>query len=116
MHATDIAVKRPKPNVKCTLQAEEQFWKEVLALSRVRHPSIIALLGGCPEHHMLVYEFFGGGSLHERLSHGGAAAGSAAECAQQCRYQELTWSQRLHIMLQVASGLDYLHGQGILHM
>jgi len=43
------------------------FTREVAALSQLRHPHLVLLLGACPQGYMLVYELMGGGNLEEAL-------------------------------------------------
>jgi serine/threonine protein kinase len=111
MHAMDVAIKRIRHGGGASLQLEKTFWAEVEALSKARHPNIIALLGCCPDQHLLVYEYFEGGSLQDYLG-----LGEQAQAQVQVARGPMPWAQRLRVVLQVASGLDYLHGQGILHM
>jgi serine/threonine protein kinase len=111
MHAMGVAIKRIRQEAVTLLQAEKTFWAEVEALSKARHPNIIALLGCCPDQHLLVYEYFEGGSLQDYLG-----LGEQAQAQAQVARGPMSWAQRLRVVLQVASGLDYLHGQGILHM
>jgi serine/threonine protein kinase len=123
LHATDVAIKRVQKEVVDHLQVEKLFWSEVNTLSHARHANIISLLGCCPEQHLLVYEYHEGGNLQQRIGWGNdSAAGRVGarqltpNSAMPPQQPPLTWVQRLQVVLQVASGLDYLHGQGILHM
>ncbi|KAF7146673.1 hypothetical protein RHSIM_Rhsim04G0150500 [Rhododendron simsii] len=65
--------------------------------SRLRHPSIVSLLGYCLEHiqHLLVYDYVRNLTLDDAL-HSDA-------------YMTLSWGQCLRIALGVARALDYLH-------
>lgn len=49
---------------------EEEFWREVLVLERVRHENVALLLGSCSEgpHKFLVYEYICNSSLNMHLS------------------------------------------------
>ncbi|MBA0790024.1 hypothetical protein Gohar_014697, partial [Gossypium harknessii] len=45
----------------------KQFQQELEILSKIRHPHLLLLLGACPEHGCLVYEYMENGSLEDRL-------------------------------------------------
>ncbi|MBA0592061.1 lysM domain receptor-like kinase 4 [Gossypium raimondii] len=72
--------------------------KEVSLLQRINHFNLISLRGAC-EHSgvfYLVYEFMENGSLKEWLQN------------KSCQKFQV-WGYRLHIALDVANGLHYLH-------
>jgi hypothetical protein len=48
-------------------EVQASFTREVAALSQLRHPHLVLLLGACPQSYMLVYELMEGGSLEEAL-------------------------------------------------
>nr|XP_043630391.1 putative receptor-like protein kinase At5g39000 [Erigeron canadensis] len=75
-------------------QGDPEFLKEIMFLSRYRHPNLISLLGFCDEERekVLIYEYAPKGSLDRYLSNSG-----------------LTWTQRIKICLGAAKGLSYLH-------
>jgi serine/threonine protein kinase len=110
LHAADVAVKLIDPNVAGALQAAKQFKAEVDALSRARHQNIVMLLGSCPSAHMLVFEYVDCGTLEDRMLWGRAKVQATGGL------QPLLWHQRVSVARQMASGLDYLHGLGIVHM
>ncbi|XP_010539265.1 PREDICTED: calcium/calmodulin-regulated receptor-like kinase 1 [Tarenaya hassleriana] len=89
-----VAVKVLATNSK---QGEKEFQTEVMLLGRLHHRSLVNLVGYCAEkgQHMLVYVFMSKGSLASHL------------------YSEqkepLSWELRVHIALDVARGLEYLH-------
>ncbi|KAF8698102.1 hypothetical protein HU200_035616 [Digitaria exilis] len=91
-----IAVKR------CTLmtseQQKEEFGKEMIILSQINHKNIVKLLGCCLEVEvpMLVYEFIPNGTLYQFI-HGDNAC------------HDIPFSTRLHIALESALALAYLH-------
>lgn len=80
-------------------QAEKEFRVEVEAIGRVRHKSLVRLIGYCAEgaQRMLVYEYVNNGNL-EQWIHGEVGSSSP-----------LTWDIRMNIVLGAAKGLAYLH-------
>lgn len=92
----------------------QQWRAEVDALARARHPHVVLLLGCCPEHGCVVYEYLPGGSLLEALQ---VRAWATVCMTVERRFwkdqhqQRLTWTQRIKIGLDVACGLLALHAQ-----
>ncbi|CAH2037403.1 unnamed protein product [Thlaspi arvense] len=76
----------------------EEFINEVVVLAQINHRNIVKLLGCCLETDVpvLVYEFVPNGDLGKRL-HG--------------EYDDftMTWEVRLHIAIDIAGALSYLH-------
>lgn len=72
--------------------------KEVTLLQRINHFNLISLRGACENYGVfyLVYEFMENGSLKEWLQN------------KSCQKFQV-WSYRIHIALDVAYGLHYLH-------
>ncbi|THU45362.1 hypothetical protein C4D60_Mb02t17110 [Musa balbisiana] len=66
-------------------------------LSRIHHRNLVSLIGCCMDNNVLglVYEYVAEGTLKDHLSD---KAGGG-----------LNWSQRLHIAIETALGLEYLH-------
>ncbi|KAK3427911.1 hypothetical protein EUGRSUZ_F04037 [Eucalyptus grandis] len=64
---TPVAVKVLRPDAA---HGKSQFQQEVEVLSRIRHPNMVLLLGACPEHGCLVYEFMANGSLDDQVATG----------------------------------------------
>ncbi|CAL5051300.1 unnamed protein product [Urochloa decumbens] len=91
-----IAVKR------CTSmtseQQKEEFGKEMFILSQINHKNVVKLLGCCLEVEvpMLVYEFIPNGTLFQFI-HGDNGC------------HNIPFSTRLHIALESAVALAYLH-------
>ncbi|XP_043722973.1 U-box domain-containing protein 35-like [Telopea speciosissima] len=74
----------------------EQFHQELEILSKVRHPHVLLLLGACPEHGCLVYEYMEKGSLDDRL-------------LRKDNTPPIPWFERYRIAWEVASALLFLH-------
>ncbi|XP_062077845.1 calcium/calmodulin-regulated receptor-like kinase 1 [Humulus lupulus] len=78
-------------------QGEKEFQTEVMLLGRLHHRNLVNLVGYCAEkgQHMLIYVYMSKGSLASHL------------------YNEdrepLSWEMRVHIALDVARGMEYLH-------
>lgn len=74
-------------------------------LSKIHHPHLLILLGACPDHGCLVYEFMENGSLEDRL-------------LRKNNSPPLPWFERCRIAWEVASALVFLHNakpEGIIH-
>lgn len=69
---------------------------QVYALSKLRHPHLVNLIGVCPELLSLVYEYLPNGTLQYRLF---------------CRNPTtlLTWKVRTRIIAEISSALLFLH-------
>ncbi|CAH8385973.1 unnamed protein product [Eruca vesicaria subsp. sativa] len=74
----------------------KQFDQELEILSKIRHPHLVLLLGACPEHGALVYEYMENGSLEDRLF-------------QVNNTLPIPWFVRFRIAWEVASALVFLH-------
>ncbi|XP_017697815.2 protein STRUBBELIG-RECEPTOR FAMILY 2-like, partial [Phoenix dactylifera] len=85
--------------VALAVYEEDEFLDAVWNMSRLRHPNIAKLLGYSVDHgeHVLVYEYAGGGSLHDVLF-------SANKT-----HKALSWKARVRIALGVAHALEYMH-------
>lgn len=93
---TTVAIKALRNEAAQAAQGIQQFQREIEILSRIRHPHMVLLLGACPEHGCLVYEYMANGSLEDRLLCKGNSA-------------PLPWFLRLRIIWEVASALLFLH-------
>ncbi|XP_022134033.1 receptor-like cytoplasmic kinase 176 isoform X2 [Momordica charantia] len=78
---------------------------EINYLGQLHHPNLVKLIGYCleNEHQLLVYEFMSRGSLDNHLF--GRGSGS----------QPLSWKLRMKIALDAGRGLEYLHGEKVIH-
>ncbi|KAK6921554.1 Protein kinase domain [Dillenia turbinata] len=97
---TKIAVKRMESGVLGEKGLTE-FKSEIAVLTKVRHRHLVALQGYCLEgsERLLVYEYMPQGTLSRHLfdwRHEGL--------------KPLEWTRRLSIALDVARGVEYLHG------
>lgn len=85
---------------------KEDVTEELRILQRINHANLVKLMGVSLDsegNRFLVYEYAENGSLDKWLhpkSKSSSSSGSAAS---------LTWSQRLHVALDVANGLQYMH-------
>ncbi|KAM1069837.1 hypothetical protein EV1_001618 [Malus domestica] len=74
----------------------KQFQQELEILSKIRHPHLLLLLGACPDHSSLVYEYMENGSLEDRL-------------LQKNGTPPIPWFERFRIAWEIASTLVFLH-------
>ncbi|KAG4385627.1 hypothetical protein AAZX31_12G128100 [Glycine max] len=93
-----VAVKVLAMNSK---QGEKEFHTEVMLLGRLHHRNLVNLVGYCAEkgQRMLVYVYMSNGSLASHLYSDVNEA--------------LCWDLRVHIALDVARGLEYLHNGAV---
>ncbi|KAI7988168.1 Receptor-like kinase TMK4 [Camellia lanceoleosa] len=100
LDGTIIAVKRMKSGAMGTKGINE-FQAEIAMLTKVRHRHLVALLGYCINGNvrLLVYEYMPQGTLAHHLF-------------EWCElgYPPFTWKQRVTIALDMARGVEYLHG------
>ncbi|KAG6524481.1 hypothetical protein ZIOFF_014392 [Zingiber officinale] len=90
---TKVAVKVLRSNAT---QDQAEFQQEIEFVSCIRHPNIVLLLGACPEHRCLVYEYMANGSLEDRLFRRG-------------NMPAIPWQFRFIIAAEIATGLLFLH-------
>ncbi|KAG0502146.1 hypothetical protein HPP92_002218 [Vanilla planifolia] len=74
----------------------KQFKQELDVLGRMYHPHLVLLLGACPDHGCLVYEYMENGSLDDRLQY-------------KDNTTPIPWFYRFKIAWEVASALAFLH-------
>ncbi|CAN6203598.1 unnamed protein product [Urochloa humidicola] len=91
-----VAVKRVSHESR---QGMKEFIAEVVSIGRLRHRSIVPLLGYCRRQGelLLVYDYMSNGSLNKYLY------------CEDGQPSSLSWARRFHIIKGVASGLFYLH-------
>jgi serine/threonine protein kinase len=97
---TKIAVKRMESGVVAEKGLHE-FKSEIAVLTKVRHRHLVGLLGYCLDgnERLLVYEHMPQGTLSRHLFHW-----------KEEDLEPLEWTRRLTIALDVARGVEYLHG------
>ncbi|GLI61954.1 hypothetical protein VaNZ11_004517 [Volvox africanus] len=76
---------------------------EVSLLGSLNHPNIARFLAMCEEPPCIVMQYYPYGSLFDLLSRAQKGSPKAAK--------ELTWSKRLDMLRDVASGMQYLHSR-----
>ncbi|XP_043695340.1 receptor protein kinase TMK1-like [Telopea speciosissima] len=97
---TKIAVKRMDSGIM-TEKGLTEFKSEIAVLTKVRHRHLVALLGYCLDgnERLLVYEYMPQGTLSRYLFNWKEEG-----------LMSLEWTKRLSIALDVARGVEYLHG------
>ncbi|XP_042505613.1 receptor protein kinase TMK1-like [Macadamia integrifolia] len=97
---TKIAVKRMNSGIM-TKKGHKEFKSEIDVLTKVRHRHLVALLGYCLDgnERLLVFEYMPQGTLSRHLFNWKEEG-----------LMPLGWSKRLSIALDVARGVEYLHG------
>lgn len=97
---TKIAVKRMEGGVIAGKGLTE-FKSEIAVLTKVRHRHLVALLGYCLDGNekLLVYEYMPQGTLSRHVFNWAEEG-----------LKPLEWTRRLTIALDVARGVEYLHG------
>ncbi|KAH7286376.1 hypothetical protein KP509_32G004700 [Ceratopteris richardii] len=97
---TVIAVKRMLSSM-VSGKGLQEFQSEIAVLTKLRHRHLVALLGYCMEgnERLLVYEYMPLGTLSQHLFDW-----------RKLELSPLSWERRLSIALDVARGVEYLHG------
>uniref|UniRef100_A0A2N9J3B7 Protein kinase domain-containing protein n=1 Tax=Fagus sylvatica TaxID=28930 RepID=A0A2N9J3B7_FAGSY len=97
---TKIAVKRMQTG-PVGEKGLNEFMSEIVVLTKVRHRHLVALLGYCLDgnERLLVYEYMPQGTLSQHLFNWSELG-----------LKPLEWTRRLTIALDVARGVEYLHG------
>ncbi|KAK1577483.1 hypothetical protein Q3G72_022145 [Acer saccharum] len=97
---TKIAVKRMEGGVIAG-KGSTEFKSEIAVLTKVRHRHLVALLGYCLDGNekLLVYEYMPQGTLSRHIFNWAEEG-----------LKPLEWTRRLTIALDVARGVEYLHG------
>jgi serine/threonine-protein kinase len=93
----EVAVKVLRPSLARDPRSVERFLREAVAAGRLRHPSVVSLLGAGPQY--LVQELVEGETLAARLRRRGPICPPSA----------------LPILSAVADGLDHAHARSVVH-
>lgn len=98
-HGTDVAVKK----LRSQGQLSTEFKREISVLLRLRHPNLVLFMGACTKapQALIISEFCAGGTIFALLH--------------QRKDLQLPWFQRLHIALDVAKGMNFLHRRQVVH-
>ncbi|OMO96183.1 hypothetical protein CCACVL1_05051 [Corchorus capsularis] len=97
---TKIAVKRMESGY-ISGKGLTEFKSEIAVLTKVRHRHLVALLGYCLDGNekLLVYEYMPQGTLSRHIFNWAEEG-----------LKPMEWTKRLTIALDVARGVEYLHG------
>ncbi|KAL4571182.1 hypothetical protein LXL04_017935 [Taraxacum kok-saghyz] len=102
----DVAIKlleKPENDLERGQLMEQQFQQEVMMLARLKHPNIVRFIGGCkkPMVWCIVTEYAKGGSVRQFLA----------------KRQNRSVPLKLAVKqaLDVARGMEYVHGFGLIH-
>ncbi|KAL5769102.1 hypothetical protein ACOSQ2_015885 [Xanthoceras sorbifolium] len=102
----EVAIKileRPVNNLEKAQLIEQQFQQEVMMLATLKHPNIVRFIGGCrkPMVWCIVTEYAKGGSVRQFLT----------------KRQNRSVPLKLAVKqaLDVARGMAYVHGLGLIH-
>lgn len=96
----EVALKLLPPQVQDQERFAELFWHEARTIAQLDHAHTLPVydVGIHEQRPFLIMRLLRGGTLRDKLKHG-----------------NLTIPQLMHIMQQIAQGLDYAHSQGIVH-
>jgi serine/threonine-protein kinase len=99
-HDRDVAVKVLRPELAAVI-GTNRFLNEIKISARLDHPHVLTLIDSGAADGFLYYvmPFVRGESLRDKLE----------------REKQLAVDEALDLMRQIASALDYAHGQGIVH-
>lgn len=102
----DVAIKlleKPENDMERAQLMEQQFAQEVTMLANLRHPNIVRFIGACRKRMVwcIVTEYAKGGSVRQFLIKRKNKAAPLALAVKQA--------------LDIAKGMEYIHGLGFLH-
>ena len=96
----DIIVAIKQMNEGSLMGALEQFEKEVMTMSQLRHPNIVQIYGiSCDQTYAIIMEYMEGGALDNLLMSS----------------EDLPWTLRRQILQDCWAGLSYLHQKNVMH-
>ena len=96
-----VAIKKLHPAISEDANIRARFKREMLVLSRLKHPHIIGYFGGGDQDDQLFYvmELVNGGTVKDLLERKGAFA----------------WPMVTELAIQICSALQHAHNQGVIH-
>ncbi|XP_047308359.1 serine/threonine-protein kinase STY13-like [Impatiens glandulifera] len=102
----DVAIKlleKPNSNIETAQFMEQQFQQEVMMLATLKHPNIVRFIGACrkPMVWCIVTEYAKGGSVRQFLT--------------KRQNRSVPLKVAVKQALDVARGMAYVHGLGLIH-
>lgn len=102
----DVAIKlleRPENDVERAQLMEQQFQQEVMMLANLKHPNIVRFIGACRKQMVwcIVTEYAKGGSVRQSLM--------------KRQHRSIPARVAVRQALDVAKGMEYVHGLGFIH-
>lgn len=96
----EVALKVMAPALSANAEFAERFLQEGQITARLSHPNLVTIydIGSHDSIYYLAAEYIPGGTLRQRIDAG-----------------KLTVAQALDVAVDIARGLDYAHGKGIVH-
>lgn len=112
---TKVAIKTLKENA--SPKVRNDFRREVDLMSEMRHPNIVCLLGVCmkQEPMCMLFEFMPHGDLHEYLITHSPNSDVSVVSDDDDRKGILDYPEMLHMVCQIAGGMEYLASHHFIH-
>ncbi|KAF4674347.1 protein kinase kinase kinase [Perkinsus chesapeaki] len=94
---TDVAIKKINWDPRAFESTEAAFHRELMIMAKCRHPNLVLFMGAATKTAplMMVCEFCEGGTIFD-LAHNK-------------RDVDISWRQRMKMLLDIAKGMNYLH-------
>ncbi|XP_015221226.1 tyrosine-protein kinase transmembrane receptor ROR2 isoform X1 [Lepisosteus oculatus] len=110
-----VAIKTVKDKAELTLR--EEFKHEALMRSRLQHPNIICLLGVVTKEQpmSMIFSYSGHGDLHEFLVMRSPHSDVGSTDDDKTVKSTLEQADFLHIVTQIAAGMEYLSSHHVVH-
>ncbi|XP_066567473.1 tyrosine-protein kinase transmembrane receptor ROR2 isoform X2 [Amia ocellicauda] len=110
-----VAIKTVKDKAEATLR--EEFKHEALMRSRLQHPNIVCLLGLVTKEQpmSMIFSYSGHGDLHEFLVMRSPHSDVGSTDDDKTVKSTLEQADFLHIVTQVAAGMEYLSSHHVVH-